>query len=120
MAKPVLVLSGIPRSTSSRLPFFGIITEILPVFSRKPVFGYIGWSGATLWIAVLSVAVWAHHMFVTGAVNLRVLLVHYVSDRGAHRGEVLHWIGTMWGGSGVVRHPDAVVGRFLTTFLFGV
>ena len=43
--------------------------EIWPVFSRKPIFGYIGLVGATLGIAILSVAVWAHHMFVTGAVD---------------------------------------------------
>ena len=52
------------------LPFFGIITEVLPVFSRKPVFGYVGLVFATLAIGGLSVSVWAHHMFVTGAVSL--------------------------------------------------
>ena len=61
---------GHPEVYIIALPFFGIITEILPVFSRKPVFGYIGLVAATLGIAALSVAVWAHHMFVTGAVNL--------------------------------------------------
>src|SRR3954464_7708905 len=61
---------GHPEVYIIALPFFGIITEILPVFRRKPIFGYIGLVGATLTIAVLSVAVWAHHMYVTGAVNL--------------------------------------------------
>jgi cytochrome c oxidase subunit 1 len=61
---------GHPEVYIIALPFFGIVTEILPVFSRKPIFGYIGLVGATLGIAILSVAVWAHHMFVTGAVDL--------------------------------------------------
>ncbi|MGZ4447396.1 MAG: cbb3-type cytochrome c oxidase subunit I, partial [Nocardioides sp.] len=61
---------GHPEVYIIALPFFGIVTEILPVFSRKPIFGYVGLVGATLGIAILSVAVWAHHMFVTGAVDL--------------------------------------------------
>ena len=80
---------GHPEVYIIALPFFGIITEILPVFSRKPIFGYIGLVGATIGIAVLSVAVWAHHMFVTGAVLPAVLLLHDVAHRGADRGEVL-------------------------------
>ena len=70
---------GHPEVYIIALPFFGIITEILPVFSRKPIFGYIGLVGATLGIAILSVAVWAHHMFVTGAVRPAVLLRHDAS-----------------------------------------
>ncbi|HSJ20439.1 MAG TPA: cbb3-type cytochrome c oxidase subunit I, partial [Nocardioidaceae bacterium] len=61
---------GHPEVYIIALPFFGIITEILPVFSRKPIFGYVGLVAATIAIAALSVAVWAHHMFVTGAVDL--------------------------------------------------
>ena len=56
------------------LPFFGVITEIIPVFSRKPVFGYVAFVLATMAIAGLSMAVWAHHMFTTGAVDNSVLL----------------------------------------------
>ncbi len=80
---------GHPEVYIVALPFFGIITEILPVFSRKPVFGYVGLVGATISIAGLSMTVWAHHMFPTGQVLLAVLLVHDVPHRGAHRGEVL-------------------------------
>ena len=80
---------GHPEVYIIALPFFGIITEILPVFSRKPIFGYIGLVCATLGIAALSVAVWAHHMFVTGAVLLPFFSVHDVADRRADRGEVL-------------------------------
>ncbi|HWT79867.1 MAG TPA: cbb3-type cytochrome c oxidase subunit I, partial [Candidatus Methylomirabilis sp.] len=61
---------GHPEVYILALPFFGIVTEILPVFSRKPVFGYKGMVFATMAIAALSTGVWAHHMFTTGAVLL--------------------------------------------------
>jgi cytochrome c oxidase subunit 1 len=61
---------GHPEVYILALPFFGIVTEILPVFSRKPLFGYTGMIKATLAIAALSVTVWAHHMFTTDAVLL--------------------------------------------------
>ena len=63
------------------LPYFGVITEVLPVFSWRPVFGYAGIVFATLAIAALSVGVWAHHMFATGA----VLLPFFSGDVDAHR-----------------------------------
>ncbi len=59
------------------LPFFGIATEVLPVFSRKPLFGYKGLVAATIAIAGnSSMTVWAHHMFTTGAVLLPFFSVH--------------------------------------------
>ena len=61
---------GHPEVYIVALPFFGIVTEIIPVFSRKPLFGYKGMVFATLSIAALSLTVWAHHMFTTGAVLL--------------------------------------------------
>ena len=61
---------GHPEVYIVALPFFGIVTEIIPVFTRKPLFGYKGMVYATLAIAALSVAVWAHHMYATGAVLL--------------------------------------------------
>ena len=61
---------GHPEVYIIALPFFGIVSEILPVFSRKPIFGYKGLVFATIAIAGLSVTVWAHHMFPTGAVLL--------------------------------------------------
>src|SRR5205085_7403649 len=59
---------GHPEVYIMILPFFGIVTDIIPVFSRKPVFGYAGFVLASLSIAGLSMTVWAHHMFTTGAV----------------------------------------------------
>jgi cytochrome c oxidase subunit 1 len=61
---------GHPEVYIIALPFFGIVTEVLPVFSRKPLFGYRGMIFATISIAALSTAVWAHHMFTTGTVLL--------------------------------------------------
>ena len=61
---------GHPEVYIVALPFFGIVTEVIPVFARKPLFGYKGMVFATLAIAALSAAVWAHHMYATGAVLL--------------------------------------------------
>ncbi len=61
---------GHPEVYIIALPFFGIVSEIFPVFSRKPIFGYKTLVYATISIAALSVAVWAHHMYVTGSVLL--------------------------------------------------
>jgi cytochrome c oxidase subunit 1 len=88
---------GHPEVYIIALPFFGIITEILPVFSRKPVFGYVGLVGATLGIAMLSVAVWAHHMFVTGAVDLPFFSGMSFLIAVPTGVKFFNWIGTMWG-----------------------
>ena len=61
---------GHPEVYIIALPFFGIVSEVLPVFSRKPIFGYKTLVYATIAIAALSVTVWAHHMYVTGSVLL--------------------------------------------------
>ncbi|NEC12381.1 cytochrome ubiquinol oxidase subunit I, partial [Streptomyces sp. SID8014] len=61
---------GHPEVYVLALPFFGIVSEVVPVFSRKPLFGYMGLVGATIAIAGLSVTVWAHHMYTTGGVLL--------------------------------------------------
>jgi len=110
---------GHPEVYIIALPFFGIITEILPVFSRKPVFGYIGLVGATLTIAVLSMAVWAHHMFVTGVVNLSFFSFMTFLIAVPTGVKFFNWIGTMWGGSLRFDTPMLWAVGFLTTFLFG-
>ena len=110
---------GHPEVYIIALPFFGIITEILPVFSRKPIFGYIGLVGATLGIAILSVAVWAHHMFVTGAVNLPFFSGMTFLIAVPTGVKFFNWIGTMWGGSLSFDTPMLWSVGFLTTFLFG-
>jgi cytochrome c oxidase subunit 1 len=110
---------GHPEVYIIALPFFGIITEILPVFSRKPIFGYVGLVAATLAIAALSMAVWAHHMFVTGAVNLSFFSFMTFLIAVPTGVKFFNWIGTMWGGSVRMDTPMLWAIGFLTTFLFG-
>ena len=110
---------GHPEVYIIALPFFGIVTEIFPVFSRKPLFGYVGLVGATLGIAILSVAVWAHHMFVTGAVNLPFFSGMTFLIAVPTGVKFFNWIGTMWGGSLSFDTPMLWSVGFLTTFLFG-
>jgi cytochrome c oxidase subunit 1 len=110
---------GHPEVYIIALPFFGIITEVLPVFSRKPVFGYIGLVGATLAIAFLSVAVWAHHMFVTGAVDLAFFSGMTLLIAVPTGVKFFNWIGTMWGGTVSFDTPMLWSLGFLVTFLFG-
>ncbi|WP_439956830.1 aa3-type cytochrome oxidase subunit I [Nocardioides cavernae] len=110
---------GHPEVYIIALPFFGIVTEVLPVFSRKPVFGYIGLVGATNAIAALSVSVWAHHMFVTGAVDLPFFSGMSFLIAVPTGIKFFNWIGTMWGGSLSFDTPMLWSIGFLTTFLFG-
>src|SRR5579875_2978000 len=110
---------GHPEVYIVALPFFGIITEILPVFSRKPVFGYKGLVFATISIAGLSMSVWAHHMFSTGAVLLPFFsLMTFLI--GVPTGvKFFNWIGTMWRGQLSFDTPLLWALGFLVTFLFG-
>ena len=110
---------GHPEVYIIALPFFGIITEILPVFSRKPIFGYIGLVGATMLIGALSVAVWAHHMYVTGAVNLPFFSFMTFLIAVPTGVKFFNWVGTMWGGNIAMRTPMLWAVGFLLTFLFG-
>ena len=110
---------GHPEVYIIALPFFGIITEILPVFSRKPVFGYVGLVSATLLIGALSVAVWAHHMFVTGAVSLPFFSFMSMLIAVPTGVKFFNWIGTIWRGSVSMDTPMLWSVGFLTTFLFG-
>ena len=96
---------GHPEVYIIALPFFGIITEVLPVFSRKPIFGYVGLVLATMLIGALSVAVWAHHMFVTGAVNLPFFSFMTFLIAVPTGVKFFNWIGTMWGGNIAMRTP---------------
>jgi cytochrome c oxidase subunit 1 len=101
------------------LPFFGIFTEVLPVFSRKPVFGYKTLVFATITIAGLSVAVWAHHMYVTGQVALPFFAFMTMLIAVPTGVKFFNWIGTMWGGSVTFETPMLWAIGFLVTFLFG-
>ncbi|MDH6228733.1 cytochrome c oxidase subunit I [Streptomyces sp. MJP52] len=110
---------GHPEVYILALPFFGVVTEIIPVFSRKPIFGYMGLVGATIAITALSATVWAHHMFATGAVLLpffSFLTFLIAVPTGV---KFFNWIGTMWKGSLSFETPMLWAVGFLVTFLFG-
>jgi cytochrome c oxidase subunit 1 len=110
---------GHPEVYIIALPFFGIITEVIPVFSRKPVFGYRGLVFATIAIAGLSTAVWAHHMFATGAVLLPFFSFMTFLIAVPTGLKFFTWIGTMWRGQITFQTPMLFAAGFLVTFLFG-
>jgi cytochrome c oxidase subunit 1 len=110
---------GHPEVYIIALPFFGIVSEIIPVFSRKPIFGYIGLVAATILIAGLSVTVWAHHMYVTGAVLLPFFSFMTFLIAVPTGVKFFNWIGTMWKGSLSFETPMLWSVGFLVTFLFG-
>jgi len=110
---------GHPEVYVLALPFFGIISEILPVFSRKPLFGYRGIVFATLAIAGLSVTVWAHHMYATGQVALPFFAFTTMLIAVPTGVKFFNWIGTMWRGSLTFESPMLWSIGFLVTFLLG-
>ena len=110
---------GHPEVYIIALPFFGIVTEILPVFSRKPIFGYKGLVYATIAIAALSVTVWAHHMYVTGSVLLPFFSFMTMLIAVPTGVKFFNWIGTMWRGKLTFETPMLWTIGFLVTFLFG-
>ena len=110
---------GHPEVYIVALPFFGIITEVIPVFSRKPVFGYKGLVGATISIGALSMSVWAHHMFATGQVLLPFFSFLSFLIAVPTGMKFFNWIGTMWRGQITFETPMLFAIGFLVTFLFG-
>ncbi|MFF4381428.1 cytochrome c oxidase subunit I [Kitasatospora sp. NPDC001547] len=110
---------GHPEVYIVAIPFFGIVTEIIPVFSRKPVFGYYGMIGATIAITALSMSVWAHHMFVTGHVLLPFFSMMSFLIAVPTGVKFFNWVGTMWNGSLSFETPMLWSIGFMVTFLFG-
>nr|WP_198684098.1 cytochrome c oxidase subunit I [Brachybacterium sp. YJGR34] len=110
---------GHPEVYVLALPFFGIASEIFPAFSRKPIFGYKTLVGATIAIAALSVTVWAHHMYTTGAVMLDFFAFMTMLIAVPTGVKFFNWIGTMWRGSLTFETPMLFTLGFLTTFAFG-
>ena len=106
---------GHPEVYIMALPAFGMISEIIPVFSRKPIFGYEFIAGSTVAIAVLSFGVWAHHMFAAGLGHAADLAFAGGSMLiGIPTGvKIFNWIATMWGGS--IRFTTSMM--FATAFL---
>lgn len=110
---------GHPEVYIIALPFFGIISEIIPVFSRKPIFGYLPLIGATMAITGLSVVVWAHHMFATGAVLLPFFSFMSFLIAVPTGVKFFNWTGTMLKGSLSFETPMLWSVGFLVSFLFG-
>ncbi|HXX78687.1 MAG TPA: cytochrome c oxidase subunit I [Ktedonobacteraceae bacterium] len=103
------------------LPAFGIISEVLPVFSRKPIFGYtfIAWSGVA--IGFLSFTVWAHHMF---AVGLPLVAQAFFATSTTLIAiptavKIFNWLGTTWGGKLSFKPPMLFALGFIAMFLIG-
>ncbi len=110
---------GHPEVYILALPFFGVVSEIFPVFARKPLFGYKGLVLATLSIGALSLTVWAHHMFATGAVLLPFFSFMSFLIAVPTGLKFFNWIGTLWRGSITFESPMLFSIGFLVTFLFG-
>jgi cytochrome c oxidase subunit I len=101
------------------LPIFGVISEVIPVFARKPLFGYRAMVFAFFGIAALSFGVWAHHMFATGAVYLPYFSLMSLLIAVPTGVKVFNWIGTMW--RGAIRFSTAMLMAlgFILVFVVG-
>jgi cytochrome c oxidase subunit 1 len=110
---------GHPEVYIIALPYFGVVTEVLATMCRKPVFGYKGMIGATLSIGGLSMGVWAHHMYTTGAVLLPFFAAMSLLIAVPTGIKFFNWIGTMWRGTIVINTPLLFAIGFLIQFLFG-
>jgi len=101
------------------LPGMGIVSEVLPVFARKPLFGYRAFVFATMGIGGLGFSVWAHHMFTTGAV-LKPWFGFMTFMIGVPTGvKIFNWLGTLWRGSITFEAPMLFALGFLSMFLIG-
>jgi cytochrome c oxidase subunit I len=112
---------GHPEVYIMVLPGFGIISEVLPVFARKPIFGYKAIAASTVIIAFLGMLVWAHHMFSTpvpevvlGFFMLTSFLIAVPTGL-----KIFNWLGTLWRGSLVMKTPLYFACGFIATFVIG-
>jgi len=112
---------GHPEVYIMILPGFGIISQVIATFSRKPVFGYLGMVFALLAIMGIGMVVWAHHMFVVGlssAVQIYFAIASMVIAVPTGI-KIFSWIGTMWGGSIDMRTPQLWTVGFIFMFTVG-
>ncbi len=112
---------GHPEVYIMILPGFGVVSEILPVFCRKPIFGYKAVATATVVIAFLGLIVWAHHMFATPSPT--VLLVFFMISSfliAVPTGvKIFNWLATMFRGTIEYRTPLLFCAGFISLFLIG-
>jgi cytochrome c oxidase subunit 1 len=112
---------GHPEVYIMVLPGFGIISEVLPVFARKPIFGYKAIAASTVAIAFLSMLVWAHHMFAT-PIPLAVLVFMMLSSMAiaVPTGvKIFNWIATLWRGTVEFKTPLLFAAGFIALFIIG-
>jgi cytochrome c oxidase subunit I len=112
---------GHPEVYIMVLPAFGMISEILPVFARKPIFGYKAIAASTAGIAFLSMLVWAHHMFTTptGTVVLAFFMLSSFAIAVPTGIKIFNWLATLWRGTLVMKTPLYFSLGFLSTFVIG-
>jgi cytochrome c oxidase subunit 1 len=112
---------GHPEVYIMILPGFGIISEVVPVFSRKPVFGYKAIAASTAVIAFLSMLVWAHHMFATpvGTVVLGFFMLSSFLVAVPTGVKIFNWIATLWQGTIEFKTPLLFAAGFIGTFVMG-
>ena len=103
------------------LPAFGIISQVVPAFSRKRLFGYSSMVYATASIAILSFVVWAHHMFTTGMPLTGQLFFMYATMLIAvpTAVKIFNWVATMWRGSMTFETPMLFAAGFVFVFTMG-
>ncbi|RME13311.1 MAG: cytochrome c oxidase subunit I [Ardenticatenia bacterium] len=112
---------GHPEVYIMILPAFGLISEMVPVFSRKPIFGYAAVVYASVAIGFIGFTVWAHHMFavgmppvVTASFGAASMIIAVPTAI-----KIFNWVGTMWGGSLRLRTPMLFAISFVAMFLIG-
>ncbi|MDQ3090351.1 MAG: cytochrome c oxidase subunit I [Actinomycetota bacterium] len=112
---------GHPEVYIMVLPAFGIISEVLPVFARKPIFGYKAIAAATVVIAFLGLLVWAHHMFATPSPD--ILLAFFMISSfliSVPTGvKIFNWVATLWRGTIEFKTPLLFSVGFISLFLVG-
>src|SRR5881275_1037943 len=112
---------GHPEVYIMILPAFGIVSQVIPAFARKPLFGYASMVYATSSIAILSFIVWAHHMFTTGMPVTGQLFFMYATMLIAvpTAVKIFNWIATMWQGSMTFETPMLFAIGFIFVFTIG-